>query len=239
MLFKANLHFHTNDDPRDYVAYSTKEGIDRAAALGFNVLALTCHNKVAWTPEYAAYADKRGITLISGIECSIGEKAGERRHLVLLNCNRDAERIRTFQDLEVYKAKHPELFVLAPHPYYPHIGRTIGLMEYTDRYAHLFDAIEHSWFYTSFLNKNTLASEAARRHTLPLIATSATHLMDFLDTDYCSIEAEARTPEALFKSLRAGLFRNVTRPKKFIREFIIPIGVYAFNKHILHPLHLQ
>lgn len=234
MLLKTNLHFHTGDDPRDYVAYSTKEGIDRAATLGFKVLALTCHTKVVWTPAYADYAAECGITLLSGIECELGETEGERRHVVLLNCGHDAERIQTFRDLERYKKEHADVFVLAPHPYYPHPVRTISLMEYTDRYAHLFDAIEHSWFYSKRLNKNIPAIEAARRHNLPLVATSDTHFMDFLDTDYCIVEAETRTPKDIFDSLRAGLFRNVTRPKRFVRELIIPLGMYQFRSRVLH-----
>lgn len=234
MFLKTNLHFHTSDDPRDYIAYSTKEGIDRAAALGFKVLALTCHTKVVWTSEYADYAEERGITLLSGIECELGETTGERRHVVLLNCDHDAERIRTFHDLEHYKKEHGDVFVLAPHPYYPHPVRTISLMEYTDRYAHLFDAIEHSWFYSKRLNKNRPAIETARRHNLPLIATSDTHFMDFLDTDHCVVEAETCAPKDIFDSLRAKRFRNVTRPKRFVPELIIPLSMYQFRSRVLH-----
>jgi len=239
MQLKANLHFHTADDPKDAVLYSTKEGIDRAAELGFNVLALTCHTKVAWTPEYAAYAEARGITLLSGIECNIGEIAGEKRHVVLLNCGRGAEHVRTFYDLERYKKEHPGVFVLAPHPFYPHLSDTISLMEYTDKYAHLFDGIEHSWFYTTFLNKNLPAIEAAKRHNLPLIATSDTHFTNFLDTDYCIIDAADQTPEAILDSLRAGSFKNVTRPKRFIREFLIPISLYSLRNHIFNARFLR
>lgn len=235
MNLKTNLHFHTADDPRDYIAHSTKEGIDRAAKLRFNVLALTCHRKVAWTPEYAAYAEQRGVTLLSGIECDVGEKAGETRHVVLINCDKDAERIRTFRDLEQYKAEHSDIFVLAPHPYYPYIGSTISLLEYTDRYAHLFDAIEHSWFYSAHVNRNRLAEDAARRHSLPIIATSDTHFMNFLDTDYCIIDASDRTPSAIFDALRAGSYRNVTKPKKLIREMIIPMSIYSLKHFVLHP----
>lgn len=235
MRIKANLHFHTADDPEEHIPYSTKEGLDRAAGLGFTALALTCHNKVVWTPEYATYAKERGVTLISGIEIYIGEKAGEKRHLVLLNCNQAAERVRTFKDLEQYKKSHPEVFVLVPHPFYPHIGRTISMMEYTERYAHLFDAIEHSWFYTTRINKNIPAQKAAERLSLPLVATSDTHAMDFFDTDYCNIEADDSSPKAILEALRAGTFENVTRPKKFISEFVLPMAKFTFTNHVLHP----
>jgi len=234
MYIKTNLHFHTKDDPRDNISYSTIEGIDKAAALGFKALALTCHTKYTWTPEYAAYAEKRDITLIPGIESSIGETEEDGRHVVLLNCTPEAEKVRTFQDLEQYKKAYPQVFILAPHPYFPNIGKPFSLMKYTDKYAHLFDAIEHSWFYSKYYNKNPLAAEAAKRHSIPLVSTSDTHFMNFFDTDYCVIEAEDRTPAAIFSALRAGKFKNVTRPKRFLSEFFIPVAFHTFQDHVLH-----
>lgn len=235
MLLKASLHFHTADDPHDYVPYSTKEGIDYAHTHGFSVLALTCHNHVAWTPAYAAYAEERDITLISGIECDIGEMPGEKRHLVILNCEKDAEQIHTFRDLAEYKKVHPDIFVIAPHPFYPHIGKTISLLEYTEKYTHLFDAIEHSWFYSRISNKNLPAEEVAGRHNLPLVATSDAHVLDFFDTDYCVIDAPDRTPAAMFSALRAGSFKNVTRPKKVFREFMLPVFLLMVRNRLYAP----
>ena len=67
MRIKTNLHFHTSDDPEDSIDYDFYEGVDRAAALGFGALAITCHNKFVDDPEYEKYAEKRGILLIHGI----------------------------------------------------------------------------------------------------------------------------------------------------------------------------
>jgi predicted metal-dependent phosphoesterase TrpH len=223
MQLKTNLHFHTADDPRDRIPYTAYEGIDAAARLGFEVLAMTCHNKVAHTQEYAQYAKEKNILLISGIELDIGETPGETRHLVVLNCDTDAERIQTFDDLRAYKDRHPQIFVLAPHPYYPYHTRSISLHKYTDRYAHLLDAIEHSWFYSRTLNFNRRAEQAAFRHNLPLIATSDTHTLEWLDSDYCVIETSEKSPEAVFAALRQRAFVNITRPKKLLREMLLPL----------------
>ncbi len=230
MILKTNLHFHTGDDPEDSLGYDTKEGIDKASELGFDVLALTCHNKVIHTKEYEKYATSKGILLISGIELNVGEEEKEYRHLIVLNCSKDAEKIDTFADLEKYKKNNPEIFVLAPHPYYPGIVRKTSLMEYAEMYSHLFDAIEHSWFYSKHINRNKPAEKLSKKVGLPMVATSDTHFFDFLDTDYCLIEAREKTPRAVFEGIRRGSFKNVSRPKKLIREMSLCYGSYLFKK---------
>lgn len=230
MKLKTNLHFHTADDPKDPIAYSTKEGIDKAAELGFDVLALTCHTSVEWTQEYADYAQEQGVLLLSGIEANIGETPEEKRHVVVLNCDKSAEDIRTFTDLARYQKDHPDVFTIAPHPYFPgpsclgaRLKEHIGLM----------DAIEHSWFYSKQWDKNKKATEVATAYDLPLVATSDTHFFDFLDTDYCVVDANEKTPEALFSAIRAGAFENVTRPKRFVREMVIPFSAFLVQNRLL------
>lgn len=234
MLFKANFHFHTSADREDYIRYSTEEGIDRAAKRGFSVLALTCHNTFAWTQEYAGYAKGRGILLIPGIEVSIHETPSEERHTVILNCDKEAENVHSFAALEGYRKSHPDIFVLAPHPYYPHFTKKMSLMERLDEYIDLYDGIEQSWFYSRHVDRNKQAEVMAKRHNLPYISTSDTHFFNFLDTDYCVIEADEKTPEALFRALRAGSYRNMTRPKKLVSEMLFPMLRHTFNNHILH-----
>ena len=62
-MLKAQLHIHTKEDPQDYrfVRYSAKELINRAAERGFDVLAITCHNRVVYNQELKDYAQKRNI----------------------------------------------------------------------------------------------------------------------------------------------------------------------------------
>ncbi len=232
MLLKTSLHFHTNEDPEDVIDHSTEEGIDTASNLGFDVLALTCHGKVIHSKEHEEYAESKGILLIPGIELNIGERMNEKRHLIVLNCEKDAEGIDTFKDLENYKKDHPYIFVIAPHPYYPDILSRPSLMEYAERYAHLFDAIEHSWFYSKYINKNKKAEKLAKEKNLPLVATSDTHFFEFLDTDYCVVEAERKTPEAVFESIKKGKFSNVTRAKRSFGEMCMPYGTHVLGKLI-------
>lgn len=223
MRLKTNLHFHTSDDPEDAVSYSTKEGIDHAAALGFHALALTCHGKAAWTEEYRAYAAARDILLIPGIELNLKEAHedhGRGRHLIILNCTKEAEMVQTFADLKKYRALHPECFILAPHPFF---YGNFSLKRYLHEHIALMDAIEHSWFYSSLCNRNKKAAHVARAHHLPFIATSDAHMFRFMDTDYAIIDAKEKTIPALFQAIRVHKITNVTRRKKLFREMAFPI----------------
>ncbi|MGM0629184.1 MAG: PHP-associated domain-containing protein [Patescibacteria group bacterium] len=231
MLLKTNLHFHANTDPEHQnIEYDVFEGIEKAADLGFHVLALTCHGKYALNGDHIEYAESKGVLMLSGIEANIGEKENENRHLIILNCDKDAERIRTFKDLEKYKKNNPHIFVLAPHPFFPYFPKQQSLMKYTYKYSHLFDAVEHSWFYSKIINKNLPAQQFAKEKNLPLVATSDTHFFDFLDTDYCLIEAKNKTPEDVFNAIRKRSFKNVTRPKKLLKEMIFTYGSFHFKK---------
>ncbi len=53
-MLKVELHSHTSDDPHDRIPYSAEQLIDRAAALGYDALAITLHDKQldlrAWRP---------------------------------------------------------------------------------------------------------------------------------------------------------------------------------------------
>lgn len=222
MKLKTNLHFHTADDPQDNISYTLEEGIDHAASLGFEVIALTCHASVQWRPSYAEYAASKNILLISGIEANIGERPGEKRHLLILNCDKSAEKIKNFADLAEYKKNHSEIFVIASHPYFP--GDTT-LKKYLEKYIHLMDGIEHSWFYSKGFNLNKKAERIARHYNLPFIATSDTHFFTHMNTDYTVIDAEKKSPEAIFKALRQHQFSNATSPKRLVWDMIIPFTV--------------
>ena len=233
MRLKTNLHFHTGDDPEDAVSYSTKEGIDYAAMLGFDVLALTCHRKAAWTEEYHAYAAARGILLIPGIELNLKESHKDRgrgRHLIILNCAKEAEHVWTFADLKEYRAQHPECFILAPHPFF---YGNFSLKRSLSAHIDLMDAIEHSWFYSSLCNRNKKAMRVARAHHLPFIATSDAHIFRFMNTDYTMIDAEEKTISALFRAIRAHKITRVSRRKKFFTEMVFPV-ITLIAKNFFH-----
>lgn len=211
MKLKTNLHLHTQDDPQECIDYSFYKMIDQAAELGFEVIALTCHQKFINYPEYYEYASKKKILLIPGIE-----KTVEKRHVVILNASLEAEKIKTFKELEIYKKENPRVFIIAPHPYFVHCSLDNNL----EKYIRLFDAIENSWFYSKSFNLNKKARLVAAKQNLPFISTSDTHDLKFLDKSYAVIEAKEKTTAAVFEAVREKRFENVTSPRKLFREML-------------------
>jgi len=222
MKLKTNLHLHTADDPKDRIRYSIFEAIDAAAGLGFDVLAQTCHGLHATRKDYIDYAKEKGILLIPGIElCLNGPSRLRGRHVVVLNCGKDIESVRTFADLGEYRINNPEIFIIAPHPYYPHPWDPCSLKEHFLPNLDLFDAIEFSWYYSKFFNRyNKKAEKVAVQKRIPYLATSDTHFLAHLNFSYAIIEAEEKTPAAIFKAIQGGEFYNHSTPRNFFSEMI-------------------
>lgn len=194
-MLKAELHTHTADDPADAIPHTTEQLIDRAAALGYHVLAITLHDRQLDIRPYRAYARERGITLIAGVERTVSG-----RHVLLLNFPAEAERVRSFAEIDALKRRCAGL-VIAPHPFYPApscLGRQL------DRHAHLFDAVEYNYFYTSRLNwPNEKACRWAVRHEKPIVANSDVHRLSQLGLTYSLIDAEP-DPDEICRAVRAG-----------------------------------
>lgn len=221
MKLKANLHFHSKEDPYDVIDYDLFEGIDKAAELGFNVLASTCHKKNICTEQHIAYAQRKDILLIPGIEANIYEEGSNRRnHVVILNCDTSADAIRTFGDLKKYRESHPAIFVIAAHPYF---YGNFSLEERLEKYIDLFDAIEHSLFYTQWFDRNVRGARVAETYGKPFIATSDTHFFNFMNTSFVTIDVEEKTPRAIFSALREFKYKNTTSPRSLFDIF----GTYA------------
>jgi len=214
-MLKANLHFHAGDDPEHRLGYTVQEGIDRAHALGFQVLAVSCHRRVISTPADEAYARERGILLIHGAEIEV-----EKRHVVVLNADRSVEAVGTFDALAAYRAAHPECFVLAPHPYFD-FGLSLG--EKLEHHVSCFDAVECSWFHSPSVDRNGRAERFARDRGLPYLATSDTHFLRHLDRAYALIDAPEPTAESVFRAIREKRFTNVSPPLSFWRTMVFDI----------------
>ena len=131
-MLKVELHTHTADDPQDRVPYSACALIDRAAALGYDGLAITLHDRQLDVRPLARYAAERGIILIPGIERTV-----EGRHVLLLNFERGADEVRSFADVARLKRQAPGL-VIAPHPFFPAPQCLLGRLH---QHAGLFDAV--------------------------------------------------------------------------------------------------
>jgi hypothetical protein len=191
---KVELHAHSADDPLDRIPYSTRELIDRAAALGYQALAVTLHDRQLDVRPHAEYAAERGVTLIPGIERTI-----EGKHVLLLNFRHGAESVAGFEDLARLKQREDGL-VVAPHAFFPHPSCLRGLM---DVHAPLFDAVEWNAMFTASLNFNEAAERWARRHGKPLVGNGDVHRLRQLGTTYSLVDAEP-TAGAICAAIRAG-----------------------------------
>lgn len=202
-MLKVELHTHTADDPADLIPHSTSELIDRAAALGYDAVAITLHDRQLDLAPWQEQARGRGIVLIPGVERTIKGK-----HVLLLNFPAAAERIDSFDALRTLK-RHSGGLVVAPHPFYP--GGT-GLGPLMDRHADLFDAVEWTWFYTADTSCfNDRAADWARRHGKPIVANADVHRLLQLGTTYSLVEAD-RNVESICGAIRAGRLTLVTQP---------------------------
>jgi predicted metal-dependent phosphoesterase TrpH len=206
-VLKVELHAHTADDPIDRIPHTTHQLIDRAAALGYDALAVTLHDRQLDISVLAPYAAERGIVLIPGIERSI-----EGKHVLLLNFPRGADRVQTFEDLAALRRRHAGL-VIAPHPFFPASSCLRGL---ANRYVDLFDAVEFNAMFTSSVNFNTPALEWGRRHGKPVVGNCDVHRLPQLGTTYSLVDAE-RHPDAICEAVRLGRVRVEARPLSMFR----------------------
>jgi predicted metal-dependent phosphoesterase TrpH len=204
-MLKVELHTHTADDPVDAIPYSTNALINRAAALGYDAVAVTLHERQLNLDPWRSYAADRRIVLIPGIERTI-----QGKHVLVINFSRAAERVRTFADLAALKARENGL-VIAPHPFFP--GR-ICLGDDLDKYGHLFDAIERSAVFTRHIDFNRRAEQWARAHGKPMVGNGDVHTLRQLGTTYTLVDA-ARNPEAICRAIAAGHVRVVSEPMKW------------------------
>ncbi|HBC85813.1 MAG TPA: hypothetical protein DCZ94_02540 [Lentisphaeria bacterium] len=208
-MLKADFHIHTNEDKRDLITYCAKDIIDFASEKKFKVLALTNHDIFTYTPELVEYAGAKGILLVPGIEATI-----EGKHVVILNPQQDVESVKTFEALKEYRKKHPEIFVIAPHPYYPHL-RKYSLQSLLLKNIDLFDGIEYCHYYTRVFDRfNTMAKKVAARYGKPLVGTSDSHHLFQLDKTYSMVDSE-KNIDSIISALKNNKVKIVSRPLSF------------------------
>lgn len=204
-MLKVDLHTHTSDDPLDRIPYSTRELIDRAAALRYDALAITLHDRQLDVAPLASYAAERGIVLIPGIERTI-----ERRHVLLLNFSSAAEDVGSFDDLARLRAREDGL-VVAPHPFFPAAHSLFGRLT---AHADLFDAVEYNAMYAPGLNFNLPAVRWAVAQGKPLVGNSDAHRLPQLGATWSLVDAE-RDPAAICGAIRAGRVQVATTPLRW------------------------
>jgi predicted metal-dependent phosphoesterase TrpH len=201
-MLKVELHSHTADDPQDRIPHTSRELIDRAAALGYDALAITLHNRQLDIQPLVSYAADRGVVLIPGIERTI-----EGRHVLLLNFQSGTEDVNSFDDLRRLKQRSSGL-IIAPHPFFPSTASLLGRM---NTHADLFDAVECNAMFTSSLNFNRFAERWARRHGKPMVGNGDVHRLHQLGTTYSLVDAE-RHPASICEAVAAGRVKVVSSP---------------------------
>lgn len=193
-MLKVELHAHSADDPVDRIPYSTQQLIDRAAALRFDALAITLHERQLDVQPWITYARDKGVTLIPGVERTI-----EGKHVLLLNFGSGAEEVDTFADLARLKQQTSGL-VVAPHPYFPW---STCLRKRLHEHGELFDAVEWNAMFTETVNFNRAARAWADEHGKPMVGNGDVHRLRQLGTTYSLVDAEPH-PDAICEAVRSG-----------------------------------
>jgi predicted metal-dependent phosphoesterase TrpH len=206
---KAELHSHCNLDPSDHglCPYSAEELIRESARLGYQVLAITCHDLDVWSPRLSSYAADLGIILIPGMEVS----TEGRHHTLVYNFGTGAEDLDTL--LKIRRHSRPDTLVVAPHPYFP---STKCLGRLLDRNLDIFDAIEVSGFYATGLDFNRRARATAAAHGKPLVGNNDVHQLWQLERT-CSWVQAAPNVGAILAAIKLGRVRIETRALSYGR----------------------
>lgn len=224
--YKASLHIHTNDEIVDNdISYSFYEMVDFLSGKGFEVMSLTCHNKVVYCEDYIYYARSKDILLIPGVEIDIKGK-----HVLVLNADSNIETIKTFDGLRDYKKARKNLLIMAPHPFAPHplFYPSYALGKELAKNIDIFDAIEWTWFYSKLINSNRKSERIAKKYGLPVAATSDIHSFDCADNCFCCIEAERKTIPAIVDAIKKGRAVNHCLPISSYKMLSI-VYKYIFN----------
>ncbi len=217
---KVDLHTHTAEDPYEKISYSAFQLIDRASHAGFDALAITNHNVVTYNKELIRYAENKGILLIPGIEATFS-----KGHVLIINPDfKKSPFNRPLKDLA--KIKNEENLIIAPHPFFP-TSKSLK----SDLLSHLvyFDAIEFSFFYNHFVNRNKKAVLVANQHNIPLVGTSDCHNIWQLGTSYTLVEAKKEL-FSIIEAIKKGKTEICTAPLSLVAMFRIAMKVFLFRR---------
>ena len=207
-MLRGDFHHHINTDPIDwrFVTHSAGELIDRAAAVGLNVLAITCHEAAPYDGDVGRYAAARGILLLRGMEATV-----DGHHVLLLNFPEFPPGVCTMDDIATRKTR--DALVIAPHPFYP---TGIAGADILVAHRELFDAVEFSGLYTPLTGLfNRRAAAHARRAALPVVGNTDTHYLWQLGKTFTLIDAQPE-PTAIVDAIRHGRVEVVTCPLSWV-----------------------
>ena len=192
-MLKSDFHIHTGEDPYDKIKYSSKDLINYAAKLGFQVLAITNHHKIHYAKDLADYAKRKGILLIPGVETHVAGK-----EVLLLNTRKPG----TFNDFtDLKQLKKENVAVIAPHPFYPTdscLGKDLL------KNIQFFDGIEYSHFYFNNFNIfNKKAIKVAKQYNKTLVGTSDSHNLCQFGQTYSLVDCN-KDIDSVLEAIRKG-----------------------------------
>ena len=219
MVLKVELHSHTDDDPCDRIPHTTEALVDRAAALGYGAVAITLHDHQLDLRPFVAYAERRGVVLIPGVERTI-----EGAHVLLLNFVCDTSSVRTFKELARIKASSDGL-VIAPHPFF-RLANCVG--RHLDRHTVLFDAVEYNAMFTRYINFNTRAVEWAAVHGKPVVGAGDVHRLRQMGTTYSLVDVDGEpTPSAICSAIKRGRVEVRAEPMSIVKAGVVMADILA------------
>ena len=201
---KAELHAHCSLDPVDYriCQHTPEELISDAAELGYEILAITCHNKDIWSEDLADYARSLSVTLIPGMEVT----TERTRHTLVYNFHADAEDLNTLKKIRALSRE--DTLVIAPHPFFPGPTCLRGLL---DKNLDVFDAIESSGFYIPGLDFNRRGELLAAKTKKPLVGNGDVHHLWQLSKTFTWVYSEPGVLPVL-RAVKEGLVRIQKSP---------------------------
>jgi len=207
-MLRADLHNHFDADPIDgrFIRHSLGELIDRAAAVGTQVLAVTCHESMPYDSSATRYAASKGVLLLPGMEATV-----DGRHVLLLNFRDYPAGVCTMSD--VAARKDADSLVIAPHPFYP---ASFSGADVLQKHRDLFDAVELSGMYTALTPQfNRRAQAFARKEGLPVVGNTDTHFLWQLGYTFTWIDA-APDAAAVVEAIRRGRVQVSTQPLRWV-----------------------
>lgn len=225
------MHLHAKEDKYDFIKYSAKELIDKAASMHYDVLALTLHDYSYYPKDLQDYAKKKGILLIRGSEMTING----RDVLVYNATQEELEKVKTFDDLRRFKKKRGEsILIVAPHPFYKTRRCLMGEFE---KNIDVFEAVEYCHLHTKIINFNRKAEKIAKKYNKPMIGNSDSHNMYQLGLTFSFIDAK-KDMKSVFNAIRKGRVKIKSTPLSlglFLKIFwwILTDGIKARKRKYL------
>jgi hypothetical protein len=213
-------------------SHSPEQLISRAAELGYEILAITCHNKDVWTEDLADYARNLGIVLVPGMEVAVERT----RHTLVYNFHTGPQNLNTLD--KIRNRSRQDTLVIAPHAFFPGFTCLRGLLE---KNPDVFDAIEYSGFQIQGLDYNRRSVVFSKETGKPLVGFGDIHYLWQLGRTFTWIYAEPDL-QSIISAIKQGLVRIQISPLSWkeavgwwttaLWRFFFPVNAHPSGKSL-------